>query len=78
MRITGGEVKGRRLASFRGMNIRPTADRVREAVFNIIGQDLAGLKVLDLFAGTGSMGLESLSRGARQAVFIDKSQQAIN
>ena len=78
MRITGGEVKGRRLASFRGMNIRPTADRVREAIFNIIGQNLSGLKVLDLFAGTGSMGLESLSRGAQQAVFVDKSQQAIN
>ncbi len=77
MRITGGQSKGRVLTSPTGMSIRPTTDRVREAVFNIIGQDLSGLKVLDLFAGTGVLGLEALSRGARHVVFIDKSQQAI-
>jgi 16S rRNA (guanine966-N2)-methyltransferase len=77
MRITGGQVKGRIIASPKGMNIRPTSDRVREAIFNLIGQDLSGLKVLDLFAGTGSLGIESLSRGIQHAVFIDNSQQAI-
>jgi 16S rRNA (guanine966-N2)-methyltransferase len=78
MRITGGQVKGRRLASPKGLNIRPSSDQVREAIFNIIGQDLSGLRVLDLFAGTGSLGLEALSRGAHRAVFIDYSQKSIN
>jgi len=77
MRITGGEAKGRRLSSPKGMAIRPTSDRIREAIFSILGQDLSDLSVLDLFAGTGSLGLEALSRGARHAVFIDKSQQSI-
>ncbi len=78
MRITGGQVKGRLLESPRGLNIRPTTDRVREAIFSIIGQNLSGLKVLDLFAGTGSLGLEALSRGALHTVFIDNSQQSVN
>jgi 16S rRNA (guanine966-N2)-methyltransferase len=78
MRITGGKARGRVLFSPRGMDIRPTIDRVREAIFNIIGQDLSGLMVLDLFAGTGSLGLEALSRGAGHAVFIDKSNQSAN
>jgi 16S rRNA (guanine966-N2)-methyltransferase len=78
MRITGGKIRGRVLSSPRGMDIRPTTDRVREAIFNIIGQDLSGLKVLDLFAGTGSLGLEALSRGADHAVFIDNSNQSVN
>jgi 16S rRNA (guanine966-N2)-methyltransferase len=78
MRITGGLAKGRLLLPLRNLNIRPTADRIRETIFNIIGQDLQGLNVLDLFAGTGSLGLEALSRGAKGALFIDKSEQAIN
>jgi 16S rRNA (guanine966-N2)-methyltransferase len=78
MRITGGEVRGRRLESPKGMAIRPTSDRVREAIFNIIGQDLSGLNVLDLFAGTGSLGIEALSRGALHALFVDNSQKSIN
>ena len=78
MRITGGQAKSRVLASPKGLEIRPTTDQVREAIFNIIGQDLSGLRVLDLFAGTGSLGLESLSRGAMSALFIDSSQQAVN
>jgi 16S rRNA (guanine966-N2)-methyltransferase len=77
MRITGGQAKGRILASPRGLKIRPTTDRVREAIFNILGQDLSGLKILDLFAGTGCLGLEALSRGALSALFIDNSRQAI-
>ncbi|MCP4668497.1 MAG: 16S rRNA (guanine(966)-N(2))-methyltransferase RsmD [Deltaproteobacteria bacterium] len=78
MRITGGQAKGRLLAPLKGMHIRPTADQIRETIFNIIGQDLRGLKVLDLFAGTGSLGLEALSRGAQHVIFIDKSRQALN
>ena len=78
MRITGGQAKNRVLASPKGLKIRPTTDQVREAIFNIIGQDLSGLKVLDLFAGTGSLGLESLSRGALSALFIDSSQQSLD
>ncbi len=77
MRITGGQSKGRTLASPKGMDIRPTTDKVREAIFNIIGQDMSGLYVLDLFAGTGIFGIEALSRGALQTVFIDNSQQSI-
>ena len=77
MRITGGQAKGRVLASLKGWNIRPTSDRVREAIFNLIGQDVTGFKVLDLFAGSGSLGIEALSRGASRALFIDNSVQSI-
>ena len=77
MRITGGQLKGRALASPRGLKIRPSSDLVREAIFNILGQDLAGLKALDLFAGTGGLGIETLSRGAHLALFIDISPQSI-
>jgi 16S rRNA (guanine966-N2)-methyltransferase len=77
MRITGGMVKGRRLVNFKGLNIRPTSDMVRGSIFNILGQTMTGLAILDLFAGTGSLGIESLSRGAKKAVFIDKSSRAL-
>jgi len=77
MRVTGGRAKGRVLSSPRGMGIRPTSDRVREAVFSLIGQDMTGLRVLDLFAGTGSLGIEALSRGAQCALFVDNSKQSI-
>jgi len=78
VRITGGTAKGRHLFTAKGMNIRPTSDKVREAIFNIIGQELSGLFVLDLFAGTGSLGIESLSRKAACVTFVDKSPSAIN
>jgi len=78
MRITGGKNKSRKLANIRGADIRPTSDMVRSSVFNILGQKLTDLDVLDLFAGTGSLGIESLSRGARKAVFIDKSNKALD
>jgi 16S rRNA (guanine966-N2)-methyltransferase len=78
MRVTGGRVKGRRLASLKGFEIRPTSDLVREAIFNLIGQDVSGAKVLDLFAGTGSLGIEALSRGAQWAFFIDSSQRSVS
>ena len=77
MRITGGKAKGRHLSSLKGRSIRPTSDKVREAIFNIIGQDITGLKVLDLFAGTGSLGIEALSRGAVFSLFIDNSHLAV-
>ena len=77
MRITGGQVKGRRLASLKGLDIRPSSDKVREAIFDIIGQEITVFQVLDLFAGTGSLGLEALSRGASRALFIDNSQQSV-
>jgi len=77
IRVTGGSIRGRRLATLRGKDIRPTSDFVREAVFDLLGQDLSGARVLDLFAGTGSLGIEALSRGAVKAVFIDDSLKAI-
>ena len=77
MRITGGMIRGRRLANIKGINIRPTSDMVRSSIFNILGQRLTDLTILDLFAGTGSLGIESLSRGAKKAAFIDKSKRAL-
>jgi len=77
MRITGGRARGRILMTPKGYNIRPTSDRVREAIFNIIGQDLSGLRVLDLFSGTGGLGIEALSRGAFPALFVDCSPDAV-
>jgi 16S rRNA (guanine966-N2)-methyltransferase len=78
MRVTGGRAKGRRLAGFKGLGIRPTSDLVREAIFDLIGQDWKDANVLDLFAGTGSLGIEALSRGASWALFIDSSQKSID
>lgn len=79
MRITGGSARGRSLATPKSgeANIRPTSDRTREALFNILADRLCDSLVLDLFAGTGSLGIEALSRGARQAVFIDRSRTAL-
>lgn len=73
MRVIGGTLRGRKLAAPRGRSIRPTSDRVREALFNILGSKPFDATVLDLFAGTGALGIEALSRGATQAVFIDKT-----
>ena len=73
MRIISGSCRGRKLAQIEGRDIRPTSDRVREALFNIIGPSVSGMRVLDLFAGTGAFGLEALSRGAAEAVFLDNA-----
>lgn len=78
MRIVGGSCKGRRLASFKGMSIRPTSDKVREAIFNILPREFPFKKVLDLFAGTGAMGIEALSRGAEEVVFVDIDQHSVS
>ncbi len=72
MRIIAGRYRGRRLKAPRGRRIRPTTDRLRETIFNIIGSEIRGQKIVDIFAGTGAMGIEALSRGADHAVFIDK------
>jgi 16S rRNA (guanine966-N2)-methyltransferase len=81
MRIVGGRLKGHSLAAPKGQATRPTSDRVREAIFNILAHGIAdfeieGARVLDLFAGTGAMGLEALSRGARFCQFVDDSTEA--
>ena len=78
MRIVGGKFKGRKLRSVRGTRTRPTADRTREAIFNIIAFQLQDVRVLDLFAGTGALGIEALSRGAQSAVFIDISKPSLS
>jgi len=77
MRIIGGEFKGRKLAAFRGTATRPTADRLRESIFNIRASSIQDAVVLDLFAGTGALGLEALSRGAATAFFIDSEIPAV-
>jgi 16S rRNA (guanine966-N2)-methyltransferase len=80
MRIVGGSLRGRTLAAPKSAAIRPTADRLRESLFNILahayGDPVSGARVLDLFAGTGALGIEALSRGADFALFIDQSAQA--
>ena len=77
MRIITGKAKGIVLKAPQGETTRPTADRVKEAVFSMLQFDIEDRSVLDLFAGSGQMGLEALSRGAAEAVFIDKSKDAI-
>jgi 16S rRNA (guanine966-N2)-methyltransferase len=78
MRIIAGAFRGRRLHAPKGDRIRPTIDRVRESVFNMIAEKVPGAKVLDLFAGTGAMGLEALSRGAKFCLFVDKGTEALH
>lgn len=77
MRIITGSAKGTKLKAPRGMETRPTADRVKESVFNIIGPAVVEARVLDVFAGTGNLGLEALSRGAAHALFIDQSSESV-
>jgi 16S rRNA (guanine(966)-N(2))-methyltransferase RsmD len=76
VRIIAGSRKGHTIYAPRGSETRPTADRVREAAFNLLGPVLDGTRVLDLFAGSGAMGLEALSRGAVQAVFVEEDREA--
>ena len=76
MRIVGGSRRGRQLLPPRSAATRPTSDRVRESLFNVLGQRLAGGDVLDLYAGTGALGLEALSRGAERALLVDEAPEA--
>ncbi|MBI5681729.1 MAG: 16S rRNA (guanine(966)-N(2))-methyltransferase RsmD [Deltaproteobacteria bacterium] len=77
MRVVSGSVKGKRLCAVKGLFIRPTSDKIRESVFNILGHTFHYKHVLDLFAGTGAMGIEALSRGAESAVFVDSNYAVI-
>ncbi len=77
MRIIGGKHRGRKLAEFAGDDIRPTSDRVKESLFNILSVRVTGAYVLDLFCGSGNLGLESLSRGAAGAHFNDISRDSL-
>ena len=76
MRVITGTARGRRLKELEGMETRPTTDRVKEGLFNVLQFDIEGRKVLDLFAGTGQLGIECLSRGAASAVFVDRRPDA--
>ena len=76
MRVISGTARGRRLKELPGMETRPTTDKVKESLFNIIQFDIEGRDVLDLFGGTGQLGIEALSRGAARCTFVDTNRQA--
>lgn len=77
MRVIGGIYGGRRLRTLRGLALRPTSDRLRETLFDILGAAVSGSVFVDLYAGSGAVGIEALSRGARQVVFIEKHRAAV-
>ena len=76
MRVITGTARGRKLGQLQGMDTRPTTDQVKESIFNIIQFDIEGRRVLDLFAGTGQLGIEALSRGAAGCTFVDQRRDA--
>jgi len=78
MRVISGTAKGRKLKAVPGDATRPVTDRVKEAVFDIVGANVRDARFLDLFAGTGGVGIEALSRGAREAVFVEKERLAVD
>lgn len=78
MRIISGKARGTKLYTLEGTTTRPTLDRVKESIFNIIQNDIQGSIFLDLFSGSGAIGLEAVSRGAKKAILCDKSKEAIN
>jgi 16S rRNA (guanine(966)-N(2))-methyltransferase RsmD len=77
MRVIGGEFRSRLLKSLPGMDVRPTPDRLREALFNVLAPRIQGATFADVYAGTGAVGIEALSRGARRAIFVEQSRDAI-
>lgn len=77
MRIIAGTYRSRILKSLKGLELRPTSDRLRETLFNVLGPGVAGTRFLDLFAGTGAIGIEALSRGAAEVVFIENHPSAV-
>lgn len=77
MRVIAGVFGGRRLQAPAGSDTRPTSDRVREALFSVLGEEVVGTRVLDLFAGSGALGIEALSRGAAEATFVDSAPAAV-
>ncbi len=78
MRIVSGTARGKKLCTPEGQDVRPTIDRVKEAVFSSLQFDIEGREVLDLFAGSGQLGLEALSRGAKHSNFVDGAEKSIN
>lgn len=78
MRVIAGELKGKKLFSIKGKALRPTSDKVREAIFDILQDRLKGKRVLDLFAGTGALGIEALSRGAEKGVFVENNRHSLS
>lgn len=78
MRVIGGEFRSRVLKSVPGLDVRPTPDRLREALFNILAPRIAGTVFADLYAGTGAVGIEALSRGASRAIFVEQNRAAVN
>lgn len=76
MRVITGKARGRRLETLTGEDVRPTADRIKEAIFSALQFEIEGRLFLDLFAGSGQMGIEALSRGAAGAVFVDESRES--
>lgn len=78
MRVIAGSAKSLKLKTVEGMDTRPTQDRIKETLFNMIQYDIAGCKFLDLFSGSGAMGIEALSRGAREAVFVEQGRQPLS
>ncbi len=76
MRIISGSSKGKKLFTPKQASLRPTSDRVKESLFNILGEEISGKAVLDLFAGTGNLGIEALSRGARRVTFVENTREA--
>ncbi len=78
MRIITGTAKGKRLSTLEGRDVRPTSEKVKEALFSALQFDIEGRRVLDLFAGSGQLGLEALSRNAESAVFVDSSADSVN
>src|SRR5579863_9274262 len=77
MRVIGGEFRSRRLKPVPGLGTRPTPDRLRETLFNILSPRIAGSVFLDAYAGTGAVGIEALSRGARRTIFVERSRAAV-
>lgn len=77
MRVITGTARGRKLGQLQGMDTRPTTDQVKESIFNIIQFDIEGRRVLDLFGGTGQLGIEALSRGAASCTFVDQRKEAV-
>jgi 16S rRNA (guanine966-N2)-methyltransferase len=78
MRVIGGEFRSRVLKSIPGLDTRPTPDRLRETLFNILAPQIEGTAFADLYAGTGAVGIEALSRGAARAIFVEQSRAAVN
>jgi 16S rRNA (guanine966-N2)-methyltransferase len=76
MRVIAGTFRSRQLKSLKGTALRPTSDRLRETLFNVLGERVAGARVLDIFAGTGAVGIEALSRGSREVVFVENHAPA--